>query len=109
MAGYRDAFYTKAAQVRTLILKEYEQVFQDVDVLITPTMPILAPTFDDIKKLSPLQQYAMDVLTVGPNLAGLPHISLPCGTQDNLPIGLMITGPQFGEQKVIQVAKGAEC
>ncbi len=105
MAGYRDAFYKKAAQVRTLILKEYADAFKKVDVLITPTMPIVAPTFDEIKKLTPLQNYLMDILTVSPNIAGLPHITIPCGTHNNLPIGLMITGPHFAEQKIIQVAK----
>ncbi len=104
MAGYRDAFYKKAAQVRTKILQEYASAFKQVDVLITPTMPIVAPTFDEIKKLTPLQNYAMDILTVSPNVAGLPHISIPCGEHNKMPIGLMITGPQFGEQKIIQVA-----
>lgn len=105
MAGHRDAFYTKAAQVRTKILQEYAEVFKKVDVLITPTMPIVAPTFDELKNLTPLQHYAMDVLTVAPNLAGLPHISLPCGTHNNLPVGLMITGNHFAEQKIIQVGR----
>lgn len=105
MAGYRDAFYNKAAQVRTKIIQEYEAAFKQVDVLITPTMPIVAPTFEEIKKLTPLQNYAMDILTVAPNLAGLPHITIPCGESNGLPIGMMITGPHFAEQKIIQVAK----
>ena len=105
MAGYRDAFYTKAAQVRTQIIEEYANAFNQADVLITPTMPIIAPTFEEIKNLTPIQNYAMDILTVGPNLAGIPHISVPCGTCENMPVGLMITGPHFGEQKIIQVAK----
>ncbi len=105
MAGYRDAFYTKAAQVRTKIIQEYAAAFKQVDVLITPTMPIVAPTFEEIKKLTPLQNYAMDILTVAPNLAGLPHITIPCGESNGLPIGMMITGPHFAEQKIIQVAK----
>ncbi|HLF54214.1 MAG TPA: amidase family protein [Candidatus Nanoarchaeia archaeon] len=108
MAGYRDAFYKKAAQVRTKIIEEYANIFKQVDVLITPTMPIVAPTFDEVKKLSPLQNYAMDILTVSPNLAGLPHLSVPCGEHNGLPVGLLITGPQFGEQKVVQVGKGVE-
>ncbi len=105
MAGYRDAFYNKAAQVRTKIIQEYVQAFKQVDVLITPTMPIVAPTFEEIKKLTPLQNYAMDILTVAPNLAGLPHITIPCGEINGLPVGMMITGPHFAEQKIIQVAK----
>jgi len=105
MAGHRDAFYTKAAQIRTKILQEYVEVFKKVDVLITPTMPIVAPTFDELKNLTPLQHYAMDVLTVAPNLAGLPHLSIPCGTHNNLPVGFMITGNHFAEQKIIQVGR----
>lgn len=108
MAGYRDAFYNKAAQVRTKIIEEYAAAFKQVDVLITPTMPIVAPTFEEIKKLTPLQNYAMDILTVSPNLAGLPHITIPCGESNGLPIGMMITGPHFAEQKIIQVAKAHE-
>lgn len=104
MAGYRDAFYTKAAQVRALIIQEYDCAFETVDVLITPTVPLVAPTFEDIKNMTPLQEYAIDQLTVGPNLAGLPHISIPCGTSDGLPVGMMIIGPHFGEHKILQVA-----
>lgn len=104
MAGQRDAFYTKAAQLRTNIIQEYHNAFKNVDVLITPTVPMPAPTFDDIKKLTPLQHYAIDQLTVGPNIAGLPHITVPCGKSGNLPIGMMIVGPHFAEQKIIQIA-----
>ena len=105
MAGYRDAFYTKAAQARTKIIEEYARVFKDVDVLVTPTMPLVAPTFDELKNLTPLQHYQMDILTVPPNLAGLPHISIPIGEVNGLPVGLMITAPHFHEHKIIQVAK----
>jgi aspartyl-tRNA(Asn)/glutamyl-tRNA(Gln) amidotransferase subunit A len=105
MAGHRDAFYTKAAQVRTKIIEEYEQIFKQVDVLITPTVPMPSPTFDEIKKLTPVQCYAIDQLTVAPNIAGLPHMSVPCGKSGSLPIGMMITGPHFSEQKIIQVAQ----
>ncbi len=105
MAGYRDAFYTKAAQVRTKIIQEYQNAFKDIDVLITPTVPITAPTFEEIKKLTLLQNYAIDLLTVAPNLAGLPHMSVKCGEDKGLPIGLMITGTHFAENKIIQVAK----
>ncbi len=105
MAGYRDAFYNKAAQVRTKIIDEYNEAFKQVDVIITPTVSIPPPTFDEIKKLTPLQNYMIDLLTVSPNLAGLPHMSVPCGEANGLPIGMMIIAPQFGEQKMIQVAK----
>ncbi len=108
MAGYRDAFYKKAAQARTKILEEYSNAFKTVDVLITPTMPIIAPTFEEIKKLTPIQNYMMDILTVSPNIAGLPHITIPCGSHDKMPIGVMIIGQHFNEQKIIQVARAYE-
>src|SRR3989338_685700 len=73
MAGSRDAYYLKAMKVRTRIIQEYKHALSNVDLLITPTMPILPPTFKEIHQLTPLQNYMMDVLTVGPNLAGLPH------------------------------------
>src|SRR3989344_8015457 len=79
MAGYRDAFYIKAARVRNLIIREYKKAFEKYDLLISPTMPVIAPKFSDIKKLTPLENYMMDILTVGPNLAGLPHISCNAG------------------------------
>lgn len=103
-AGYRDAFYTKAAQVRTTIIQEYQQAFKNADVIITPTVPMTAPTFDEEKKFTPLQSYAVDQLTVPPNLAGLPHLSIPCGAHNGLPIGMMITGNHFDEHKIIQAA-----
>ena len=72
--------------------------------MVAPTMPIIAPKFSEIEKLTPAQNYAMDTLTVPPNLAGLPHISVPCGTVDKMPVGLHIIGPPLREDKVIQVA-----
>ncbi len=77
MAGYREAFYLKAAKVRRMIIDEHRRQFADVDVLLSPTMPTVAPKFDDISKLTPLQIYLMDILNLGLNLAGLPHASFP--------------------------------
>jgi aspartyl-tRNA(Asn)/glutamyl-tRNA(Gln) amidotransferase subunit A len=108
MAGYREAFYNKAAKVRTKIIQEYKKAFEQVDVIITPTVAITAPTFEEIKKLTPLQNFMIDILTVSPNLAGLPHITIPCGEANGMPIGMMITGPHFKEEKIIQVAKAYE-
>ena len=105
MAGYRDAFYNKAAKVRTKIIHEYKHAFEQVDVIITPTVAITAPTFEEIKKLTPLQNFMIDLLTVAPNLAGLPHITIPCGEANGMPVGMMIIGPHFKEEKIIQVAK----
>jgi aspartyl-tRNA(Asn)/glutamyl-tRNA(Gln) amidotransferase subunit A len=71
-------------------------------------MPIVAPKLSEIEKLSPLQNYMMDIMTVGPNLAGLPHISVPCGIKDGMPIGLMLTGNHLMERKILQLAEAYE-
>ena len=104
MAGHRDAYYIKAAKVRTKIIDEYKAVFKKFDLLVSPTMPFVAPKFKEIEKLSPLQNYMADILTAGPNLAGLPHVSVPVGfDKNNMPIGLMLIGDHLNEEKLIQV------
>ena len=108
MAGFRDAYYIKAAKVRTKIIEEYKKAFKKVDCLISPTMPIVAPKFSEIEKLTPLQNYMMDILTVGPNFAGLPHITIPCGIKDGMPMGLMLVGNHLMERKVLQLADAYE-
>ncbi len=108
MAGFRDAYYLKAMKARTLLIKEFKQAFSGVDVLVNPTMPIVAPKFDEIEKLSPLEQYAMDLCTVPANLAGLPHASVPVGEHKNMPVGLMITADHLQEKKMVQAALAFE-
>ncbi|MBS3150889.1 Asp-tRNA(Asn)/Glu-tRNA(Gln) amidotransferase subunit GatA [Candidatus Woesearchaeota archaeon] len=100
MSGFRDAYYLKALKVRTLILNEYKKAFKKYDVLISPTMPIIAPKFDEIKKLSPLENYMMDILTVGPNLAGLPHLSINAGFKEKMPVGIMLIANHLEEEKL---------
>jgi len=104
MAGFREAYYLKALKVRTRVIQDFKKAFKDYDVLIAPTMPVIAPKFDEIAKLEPIQHYMMDILTVGPNLAGIPMISVPCGFVDKLPVGLHIMGDHLQEGKIIQVA-----
>ncbi len=109
MAGYRDAYYIKAAKVRTKIIEEYKKAFKKVDLLVSPTMPFVAPKFKDIEKLTPLQNYMADILTVGPNLAGLPHVTIPVGfNKDKMPIGLMLIGDHLQEEKLIQAGSKLE-
>jgi aspartyl-tRNA(Asn)/glutamyl-tRNA(Gln) amidotransferase subunit A len=103
MAGYRDAYYIKAMKVRTKIINEYKSVFKKFDLLTSPTMPITAPKFSEIEKLSPLQNYMMDIMTVGPNLAGLPHLNIPVGFSDELPVGMLLIGNHLEESKLIQI------
>lgn len=108
-AGYYDAYYLKAQQVRTLIRGDYETSFERVDVVATPTSP--TPAFKLGERLEdPLQMYLNDVFTVSANLAGLPAISVPCGFAapseqgPQLPIGLQLTGRMFDEATLLRVA-----
>lgn len=105
MAGYRDAFYLKAMKVRTLIIEEYKKAFSKYDLLVSPAMPIIAPKFSEVNKLSPAENYMMDIMTVAPNLAGLPHLSLDAGTCNKMPVGIMFTGNHLDETKLINVGK----
>ena len=105
MSGFRDAFYIKAAKVRTLIIEEYKKAFKQFDALILPTVPTLPLKFKEINKLTLLQNYMIDMLTVGPNLAGLPHINIPVGFEKNLPVGMMAVSDHLKEGTLIQIAK----
>jgi len=108
MAGFRDAYYLKAMKARTKLINEFRQAFSKFDVLVNPTMPIVAPLFSEIDKLSPMQQYAMDLCTVPANLAGLPHASVPVGKHNGMPIGLMITVGHLQEAKMVEAALAVE-
>jgi len=103
MSGFRDAYYIKAAKVRTLIINEYKKVFRKFDALVSPTVPILPPKFSEIEKLTPLQNYMMDIMLVGPNIAGLPHLSVPVGHEKNLPVGMLLIGDHLQESKLLQL------
>jgi aspartyl-tRNA(Asn)/glutamyl-tRNA(Gln) amidotransferase subunit A len=103
-AGYYDAYYLKAQQVRTLIRRDYDQAFEAVDVVAMPTSPTAAFRIGE-RVADPLQMYLADVFTVSANLAGLPAISVPCGfTGDGLPIGLQLTGRMFDETTLFSAA-----
>lgn len=103
MSGYRDAYYIKATKVRAMIVNEYKKLFKKYDVLVSPTMPITSPKFSEIEKLTPLQNYMMDIMTVSPNLAGLPHLNVPVGMVNGLPVGMMLTADHLQEGKLVQI------
>jgi len=103
MSGYRDVYYIKATKVRKIIINEYKNLFKKYDALISPTVPILPPKFSEIEKLSPLQHYMMDIMTVSPNLAGLPHLNVPVGFSDKLPVGMLLTADHLQESKLMQL------
>ena len=107
-SGYYDAYYLKAQKVRTLVKGDFDEVFKEVDVIITPTSP--TPAFKAGERVSdPLQMYLSDIFTIPCNLAGLPGISIPSGfTSDGLPIGMQILAPPFAEEKIFQVAYAFE-
>src|SRR5215469_14937706 len=106
-AGYYDAYYLKAQKVRTLIKRDFDEAFSKCDVIVSATSPTVAFPIG-AKTSDPLSMYLCDVLTLGGNLAGLPGISVPCGTSEGLPVGLQILGPQWGENVMLRVARAYE-
>lgn len=105
MVGFRNRYYMKALQVRQLVIREYERVFRDADAVLTPTMPFVAPRFEEIARMKPLEMYQADFLTVPPNLAGLPHVSLPCGYPGGMPIGMQAVAPHWMEGRLLALAQ----
>jgi len=106
-AGYQDKYYRKAQDARALLQQEFDAVFEEVDVLASPTMPV-AP-FERGESLSdPLKMYLADANTTPVNLANLPAISVPVGETDGLPVGLQFVGPAFGEKRIIRAGSALE-
>ncbi len=107
-AGYYDAYYKKAQQVRTLIRQDFDAAFKDCDVILTPTSPTTAFKVGE-KTRDPLQMYLSDIFTISVNLAGLPAISIPCGfNSGGLPIGLQLIGKNFDEETILKTAYAYE-
>ena len=107
-AGYYDAFYGKSQRVRTLILRDFEAAYQDVDVLLSPTAPSTAFELG-AKTADPLTMYLNDVCTIPSNLAGHPAMSVPFGTgDDGLPVGVQVMAPALGEATMFRVAAAVE-
>ena len=106
-AGYHDEYYAKAQDARAWVRKDFEDAFADVDVIASPTMPVLpfelGESLDD-----PLRMYLADANTTPVNLANLPAISVPAGEADGLPVGLQLVGPKFDEETVIRAASAVE-
>jgi aspartyl-tRNA(Asn)/glutamyl-tRNA(Gln) amidotransferase subunit A len=107
-SGYYDAYYLRAQKVRTLLARDFAEAFERVDAIITPTSP--TPPFKlGERTADPLQMYLADIYTVTGSLAGLPGISVPCGTtSERLPVGMQILGPHFSEGRVLQIAHNFE-
>lgn len=102
-SGYYDAYYLKAQKIRRLIANDFSDAFKQVDVIMSPTTPTPAFKVGE-KNDDPISMYYSDIYTIAVNLAGLPGISLPCGFVNELPVGLQIIAPYFGEEKLLNVA-----
>ncbi len=107
-SGYYDAYYSRALKVRTLIKKDFDDVFKEVDCVLTPTSPTAAFKIGE-RSEDPLSMYLSDIYTISANLSGIPGISVPCGlTKDGLPIGLQILSAPFKEEDLFRVAYAFE-
>jgi aspartyl-tRNA(Asn)/glutamyl-tRNA(Gln) amidotransferase subunit A len=101
-AGYYEAYYVRAQKVRALLTQEFALALKKFDVLLGPTMPVLPPKVGE--KVTPLEDYLIDVNTVAANLTGLPSVSIPCGFASGLPVGMQVIGPLFREDVLLKVA-----
>jgi aspartyl-tRNA(Asn)/glutamyl-tRNA(Gln) amidotransferase subunit A len=107
-AGYYDAYYLKAQQVRTLLTRDFQNAFTSVDAIVTPVTPTAAFKLGE-KTGDPMEMYLSDIYTVTANLVGVPGISLPCGTnREDLPLGIQILGKHFDEATVLRLAHAME-
>ena len=106
-SGYYDAYYVKAQKVRTLIKRDFDEAFNDVDAIVAPTSPTVAFELG-ARTDDPYQMYLADVFTIPANMAGIPGISVPCGLSDGLPVGLQFLGKAFDEHGVLSIAHAYE-
>jgi aspartyl-tRNA(Asn)/glutamyl-tRNA(Gln) amidotransferase subunit A len=106
-SGYYDAYYAKAQKVRTVIKREHDAVFENFDLLVSPTSPTVAFELG-AKTADPLAMYLNDLLTIPSCMAGLPGLSIPCGLSAGLPVGLQLIGPQLGENTLFRVGHALE-
>lgn len=99
-AGYYDAYYVKAQQVRSLMTSEFEKVYQEYDLIASPASPCVAFPFGGIQ--DPMALKLLDLCTIPANMGGFPSISIPCGLSDDLPVGLLLTGPRMGDEELLK-------
>lgn len=107
-AGYKEKYYMKSLNIREKIKQEFALLFKRFDALATPSMPIVAPKFDEIAKLKPIEVYALDSCTIPPNLAGIPHLSIPMGKVGNMPVGLQVICNSWEENTLFEFGKEIE-
>lgn len=105
-AGFFDAYFKKAQKVRALIKKDFDEAFENVDVIFTPVAP--SPAFELSKEKTPIELYLEDIFTLSANLAGIPGLSVPAGLANGLPVGIQLLGKQFGEEDLLAVGSAFE-
>lgn len=103
-SGYYDAYYVKAQKIRRMIKQDFDNAFNEVDVILSPTTPSTAFELNSDKSKDPVMMYLNDLYTIAVNLAGLPAMSMPCGFIDGLPVGAQLIGPHFSENTLLNVA-----
>jgi aspartyl-tRNA(Asn)/glutamyl-tRNA(Gln) amidotransferase subunit A len=106
-AGYYEAYYGKAQQVRTVIIREHAAVFETFDLIVSATSPTVAFPIGE-RADDPLAMYAADLLTIPSNMAGLPGLSIPCGLSEGLPVGFQLIGPQLSENTLFRAGYALE-
>ncbi|MBI2079701.1 Asp-tRNA(Asn)/Glu-tRNA(Gln) amidotransferase subunit GatA, partial [Candidatus Micrarchaeota archaeon] len=107
-AGYRGKYYLKAKRVREKLRLDFSSMFKKFDALIIPSMPIIAPKFDEISKLRPHEIYALDICTAPPDLIGIPHISIPAGKLNSMPVGMQVMCDTLDDSKLFAISKVLE-
>ncbi len=103
-AGYYDAYFTKAAKVRTLIKQDFDKAFEEVDCIVGPVSPTVAWNLGE-KVNDPLTMYLSDAYTIPASLAGIPGLSIPCGFSEGLPVGLQILGKYMDEDTILAIGE----
>jgi aspartyl-tRNA(Asn)/glutamyl-tRNA(Gln) amidotransferase subunit A len=106
-AGYYDAYYGRAQKVRTMVRRDFDEAFAEVDLIASPTSPTVAFKAGS-RTADPLSMYVSDICTIPANLAGLPAISIPCGLSVGLPVGFQLIGPAFSENRILETAHALE-
>jgi aspartyl-tRNA(Asn)/glutamyl-tRNA(Gln) amidotransferase subunit A len=106
MAGLRDRYYIKALRARLHVIDTYKKAFAEHDAVLTPTMPFVSPRFDEISNMTAADSYHAGRLACPPNLAGMPHLSVPCGYNENgMPIGMQLVADHWEEDPLLTFAK----
>jgi aspartyl-tRNA(Asn)/glutamyl-tRNA(Gln) amidotransferase subunit A len=105
-SGYYDAYYGQAQKVRTLIARDFGAAFEQADVLVSPSTPVVAFGIGEVQ--DPLTMYRNDLCTLPASLAGMPAISVPCGLSDGLPVGLQVMAPALADDRCYRVAAALE-